>query len=136
MSKIWNFADKKEDFKSPYQYLFEYASNVKEDTGGIIEGIVTESISDSKEEIVYALYLVVPELKNYSYRLIEVTQANAIKPYPVNMKLYGKANVVDKSAIEYKDFDKELLDFITSPLTKLILTHLRTHLEIKKEYEV
>lgn len=134
MSKIWNFADQNDEPKSPYQHLFEYSSSLKDDTGGIIEGVITESISDAREEIVYALYLVVPELKNYSYRLIEITQKNAVTPYPVDMKLFGKANIVEKNGVEYKDFVKTLEDFIKSPLTKLILTHLKTHLEIKREY--
>jgi hypothetical protein len=136
-NKIWDFADKGKEEKTPYEYLFDYSIKVKDDTGGIIEGLVTEMVSDSTEEIVYALYLVVPELRNYSIRLIEVIQSNAFTPYPVTMKLFGKAagNIVEKPDVSFENFEKELLDFIQNPLTKLILRHLKTHLEIKKEYE-
>jgi len=135
--KIWNFADSEKEEKSPYEYLFEYATQVKDDTGSLIEGLVTELVTDSTEEVVYALYLVVPELKNYSFRLIEVVQSNAFTPYPVTMKLFGKApgNIVVKKDVAFENFDKELLDFIQSPLTELILRHLKTHLEIKKSHE-
>lgn len=136
-NKIWDFAEKSNEEKSPYEFLFEYSTKVKDDTGGIIEGLVTEMVSDSTEEIVYALYLVVPELRNYSIRLIEVVQSNAFTPYPVTMKLFGKApgNIVEKPDVPFENFEKDLIHFIQSPITKLILQNLRTHLEIKKGYE-
>jgi len=134
---IWAFSDYTPQLTTPYEFLIKYALQLKEDTNGIIEGDVVEVIQQDKEEVVFALYLVVPELRNYSYRLIEVIQSNAFTPYPVNMKLYGAAtqNVVEVNNVSEQNFEKELKDFITSPLTKLILTSLKTHLEIKKEYE-
>ena len=134
---IWEFSNKEREVKTAYEYLHEYASRLREDTNGLIEGTVTELISDSKEEVVYALYLVVPELKNYSYRLIEVVQSNAFTFYPVTMRLFGKSlgNIDEKKDITYSDFENELIGFIQSPLTKLILQHLKTQIEIKRDYE-
>lgn len=135
--KIWEFSDKEKAVKTVYQFLYEYASKLHDDTAGLIEGTVTELISDSKEEVVYALYLVVPELKNYSYRLIEVVQTNAFTPYPVKMRLFGNAagNIVEKIDVISDDFENELIGFIQSPLTKLILQNLKTHIEIKRDYQ-
>jgi hypothetical protein len=137
-NKIWTFADDKKNIKTPYEYLFDYASRLAYDTGNIVEGIVTESTSDAEEEVTYSLYLVVPKLRNYSYRLIEVIQLNAFTPYPVNMKLFGKAagNVVTEKNLTVKTFEKKLVEFIKSPLTKLILTHLKTHLDIRNKFRV
>jgi hypothetical protein len=136
-NKIWEFSDKGTQVKTAYQYLHEYASKLAEDTGGLIEGTVTQLISDSKEEVVYALYLVVPKLKNYSYRLIEVIQPNAFTFYPVSMKLFGTAtgNIDERKDINPDKFEDELKRFIQSPLTKMILQHLKTQIEIKLQYE-
>lgn len=136
-NKIWEFSDKEKEVKTVYEYLYEYASKLGEDTNGLIEGTVTQLVSDSKEEIVYALYLVVPELKNYSYRLIEVIQPNAFTFYPVSMRLYGKAagSIEERKSITYDNFETELLEFIQSPLTKMILQHLKTQIEIKRDYK-
>src|SRR5580658_1446822 len=116
-NNIWSFADNIPQLTTPYEFLIKYASQLKEDTTGIIEGDVIEVIQQDKEEIVFALYLVVPELRNYSYRLIEVIQSNAFTPYPVNMKLYGTApqNVVEVNDVSEENFEKELKGFITSP---------------------
>jgi hypothetical protein len=135
--KIWEFGTITETIKTPYEFLYEYASKLKDDTNNLIEGAVTELISESREEVVFALYLVVPELRNYSYRLIEVTQQNAFNFYPVKIKLFGTlpSSIVEKTIDNEKDFEKKLREFITSPLTKLILTSLRTHIEIYKDYQ-
>jgi hypothetical protein len=135
--KIWNAGEEKGEIRTPFEILFDYAQRVKEDTEGRIEGVVTENISDSSVEVVYALYLVVPELRNYSYRLIEVTQQNAFTPYPVIMRLFGTVagNVVELLDVPYERFDKELLKLIDNPLTKIIIQGLYTHIEIKRKYQ-
>lgn len=134
---IWQFSNEQKYIKSPYEILFDYASRVKNETGGIIEGIVTEAISDAKEEIVYALYLIVPELRNYSYRLIEVVQPNVLHPYPVSMKLFGKdpGNIISRNNVSAQQFEEELEFFIKNSMTKTILNGLKTHLDIKKQYD-
>jgi len=135
--KIWEFSNKEEEVKTVYEYLSEYASKLNDDTRGLFKGTVTELISDSKEEVVYALYIVVPELRNYSYRLIEVVQNNAFTPFPVKMRLFGNAagNIEEKSDVSSRNFESELIGFIQSPLTKLILRNLKTHIEIKRDYQ-
>ncbi|MEI6684300.1 MAG: hypothetical protein WCO44_16870 [Bacteroidota bacterium] len=135
--KIWNSDGKVEEVTTPYEFLFHYASMVKDDTDGKIVGLVTENISDSANEVVYALYLVVPELRNYSYRLIEVVQPSAFSPYPVTMKLFGKAagNIVVKEQVPFEGFEAVLLEFIQNPMTKLIIQGLYTHIDIKRKYE-
>jgi hypothetical protein len=117
--------------------MFEFAEKVEDDTGGIIIGSVTELTSDSREEVIYALYLSVPELNNYSYRLIEVTQLNAITPYPVTIKLFGKdsGNIVEIKDVVEKEFKNKMIKLIKSPITKGILDQLKFHVEIKKEHE-
>ncbi len=136
-NNIWEFGENTVLDETPYEILDKYASQLKGSTG-FIEGKVTELISDSRKEVIYALYLVVPELKNYSYRLIEVVQPNAFTFYPVTMKLFGKAdgNIVELPKVDFKNFEKQLVDFIKSPVTKGILQSLKTHIEIVKKYNI
>jgi hypothetical protein len=135
--KIWQFAENVELEETPYEILDRYASKLKEDTE-FIEGKVKELISESRQEVIYALYLVVPELKNYSYRLIEVVQPNAFTFYPVTVKLYGKAdgNIITEQNVEHDDFEKLLKNFINSPITKGILQSLKVHIDIAKKYSI
>lgn len=137
-AKIWNFAEEKPVSKTPYEYLIKYAERLEEDTNGLIEGMVTEAASDKDVHMTLALYLVVPQLRNYRYRLIEVIQSNAFTPYPVQMKLFGKAagNVVEEKDVYEDAFEGKLKEFVGHPLTKLALTQLKTHIEIKNQYSI
>ena len=136
-NKVWKSAENVESIKTPYEILYEYASKVKDDMD-VIEGYVTELISESREEIIYALYLVVPQLKNFSYRLIEVVQPNAFTFYPVKMKLFGQSdgNIIEEKNIMHDNFEEKLIRFIESPTTRGILQNLLRHLEVVKKYNI
>ena len=132
--KTWEFAEKINTNKTPYEYLFDYAKLLKNDTNNLIEGVVTENASSFSEEIFYSLYLVVPELSKYSYKLLEVTQSNPINNYPVKVKLFGKdpgANI-EKQANSESEFNQILHELIKSEITKQILTQLNRHIKIKR----
>lgn len=137
MSNLWQFDAEQKKSKLPYEFLTHYASLLKEDTNHLILGQVLESVSSNSPEVTYSLYLIVPKLRNYSYRLIEVKQPDIVTVYPVEMRLYGTAekNVVFKENVSEQDFEKELVDFITSPLTKLILHAIKNHIDISESYK-
>ena len=134
---IWKFAEEEIKEKSPYEILIKYANKLQTDTNNLIVGKVTEVISQESQEIVYALYLMVPKLRNYSYRLIEVIQPNALRFYPVRMKLFGAApeNIIEEKNVTEPEFEAKLIGFINNPLTKSILKHIQTLVEIRDKYQ-
>lgn len=135
-AKIWNFSESAE-IHTPYEILDKYASKLMEDTG-FIEGRVTEVTSEISNEIVNALYLIVPELSNYSYRLIEVTQPNAFTFYPVTMRLFGDTyeGVIEKNNVGVDEFNDELLKLINHKTTGTILSNLKKHVDVAKKHNL
>ncbi len=137
MSKIWEISGEapKTD-ENPEKILNEYASRLKDDTDGKFVGLVTETIQEDTASATYALYIVVPALKSYMYRLIEVNSQDLVAPYPVELRLFAKDPKYHKSfyAQDAKSYRLKLEELIKSAATKAILVHLKTLIEIKKEY--
>ena len=68
---------------------------------------------------------------------MEMIQDGFVRAYPVRMYLYGQAkeNVIRDVATNPDEFRSKVSAFITNPLTKLILTSLRTQVEIYSDYK-
>lgn len=121
-------------YDNPDIILNEYANLVFEETDKQFKGIVTEATSEDSNEATYALYIVVPELKNYMYRLIEVSVPNIMQPYPLEITIFAKdpKNNRSFSCENVSSFRKRLEEMITSSLTKVILMHLKNLININK----
>ena len=135
MKKLWEaYGELPEIGENPEIILNEYASKLKSDTDNMFSGVVTESIAEDSGVITYALYILVPKLKDYMYRLIEVNIQDLVTPYPLEIKLFAKVSINNRSvyASNVEEFKEKLEYVITSPITKGILFHLKTLIEIKK----
>jgi hypothetical protein len=135
MTKIWDYEDL-ERLNSVYEVIMKYANSLKIDTNGVIEGIVTETTTDNSQEIVYAFYLSVPQLRNYSYRLFEFRQSSIIEPYSISATLYAKDPINNQyfESQSIPDFERKLLAWIKNPITKLIIQSIKTHIEIMNDF--
>lgn len=136
MTKIWEFEELAKQ-NTIYEVILKYADSLKVDTNGVIEGIVTETTTDSNPEIVFAFYLSVPKLHNYSYRLFEFRQSNIVEPYSISATLFARDTknnqFFDSNSIP--DFERKLLDWIKNPITKLIMQSIKTHIDIMDDYK-
>lgn len=140
--KLWDSIDVgSNEPEYPYEILMRYAQLLTKDTDGRITGTITETTVPTKNDqgfefdrMIYALYLVVPSLRNASYRLIEIEHINFL-PYPVNVKLYGQVapNVISFDNIQgEKELARHLEELIKHPLTKMLIGHIFNMIEIKK----
>jgi hypothetical protein len=151
MKKIWNFYNEKlsneessnishaaQIYDRPDSIMNQYASRVYEDTEKIFNGFVTESYGGDSSEVSYALYISSTKLKDYSYRLIEVIIPNIFQPYPLDVTLYAKdpKNHRTFSCSSPDEFRRKLLELIESPVTKIILKHLKTLIEISEQNSI
>lgn len=135
MSKIWEIYEGSIDPReNPRVILEEYADRLKDDTDGMFIGLVTESIQESTGSATLALYIVVPKLRDYMYRLIEINLQDLATPYPAELRLFAKdpKNHGSFMAQDVKEFKEKLESIITSPVTKGILLHLKTMIEINQ----
>lgn len=113
--------------KNAYQVLKSISEELEKDTKGNIEGYVTEVFpSKDGEPVTYALYLIVPKLNNYQYRLIEVVQKNPFIDFPVDITLldYENSKHIFYKEISREKFEGVLLEIINSELVKHILGKL------------
>ena len=137
MEKLWEIDLANSKLKeNPGQILRQYAEKLHEDSDGEFYGVVTENIGEDTGEITYALYIQVPKLKNYMYRLIEVNITNLEDPFPIEIKLLAKhpKNHTQFYANDLEDYKHKLKAAIKNPVTKNILTHLHKLIEIKRDY--
>ncbi|MDP5199931.1 hypothetical protein [Flavobacterium sp. DG2-3] len=135
MSTIWKiYGEQPKPEENPEKILTEYASLLSKDTNSIFTGIVTETVREETGTVIYALYIVVPELHDYMYRLIEVNIQSIINQYPLEITLYAKdpRNNRTFTCDNVDSFKTKLLELIESPITSGILMHLKTLIEIKK----
>ncbi|TKC01408.1 Rossmann-fold NAD(P)-binding domain-containing protein [Pedobacter cryotolerans] len=134
---IWEFSKEEKEEKTPFDFLVEYAGQLLEATDEIISGDVTRTYNDDNTGLIYTLYLVVPEMRYYSYKLIEVIQKDLVNVYPVDMILFGSAkqNRPKYENVYSNQFESRLREFISSSMTKNILSGLKIQLEIVRKYE-
>ena len=136
MSKIWEIhGDLPKASENPEVILRKYADRLKDDTANKFIGLVTETIHEENGSATYALYILVPELKDYMYRLIDVNIQDLTTPYPVELRLFAKDPKNHRTffAEEVNDYKNKLESIITNPVTKGILMHLKTLIEIKNQ---
>jgi hypothetical protein len=133
--RIYGEGPKKED--NPKLILQKYAKDHSPSTKGQFKGVVTENIKEDSGEVIYALYVLVPKLRDYMYRLFEVKIENCIDPYPLELKFFAKdpKNHKTYSCDTAKDYENRLVNLIQSDTTANILKHLQTLIEIKEEYK-
>lgn len=135
MSKIWKIYGEQPSLnEGPEHILKHYASLLSVDTGQVFRGLVTEAVKEETGEVSYALYVVVPALRDYMYRLIEVNVANLVSPYPLEVKLFAKDPVNHRAFTcnGPSDFRTKLEELIGSPVTAGILMHLKTLIQINQ----
>ncbi|MEY2792495.1 MAG: hypothetical protein RJA76_487 [Bacteroidota bacterium] len=125
-------------YDNPDTILNEYANKVYEDTDQQFNGIVTEYTGGNSNETTFALYIVAPKLKDYMYRLIEVNVPNIIQPYPLEITLFAKEpkNHRTFNCANAIEFRKKLIELIESPVTRLILKHLKTLIDINVQNSI
>src|ERR1035438_8757872 len=89
--KLWNVHSIETDIENDPEYILnDYANQVEQDTNNEFLGLVTDTVKEDTGEVSYVLYIVVPKLNDYMYRLIEVTLQNIVLPYPLEMKLFAQ----------------------------------------------
>lgn len=125
-------ATRPDEAKSPWRILNELADQLAPDSKGKFSGHVTETMRD--EEVSYALYIVVPELRDYMYRLAEVRLNTYLDPYPVVVRFFAKdpKNHQRFGCDTPEALREGLTKWIQSPLTELIISALAQQIEIMK----
>ena len=135
----WHFATASPPVDAPEKIFNDYADSLEKDTGGLILGQVVERLQETREpsgsiltSVVYALYLVVPRLRNYSYRLLELERASWVQDYPVRLRLFLTSGMHEETADNPADLDQKLTT--ASDDSTNLLTALRSQVEIREEY--
>ena len=133
-----NLEKERSIYDNPDTILNQYANEVYDATDQIFKAVVSEFIGDASNEITYALYIIAPKLKDYMYRLIEVNVPNVLQPYPVETTLFAKDPKNNRSfyCSDAAEFRKRLTEFFESPITRVILQHLKTLIDISEQYRV
>jgi hypothetical protein len=121
---------------SPYAVLSRYAERVGPDTDNKFVGLVTEAVREDTGQVSYALYIVVPKLRDYMYRLFEATLDNLLQPYPMTLRFFAQdpRNNQVKKCETPESLEKELISLIDSVTTQNILGHLEQLIQIKEDY--
>jgi hypothetical protein len=135
MDKIWKFSDERPE-QTILRQVHDVADRLYVDTSGLIKGVVTETTDKNSGKVIYSIYLSVPELNNYQYRLLEIEQPNLVQEFPASIKLFGYAagNVIVKDGLVKEEFRSVLFDLISNPVTTGILSLIKHHVELKREY--
>lgn len=132
----WHFADALPLTQLPPEQLFNsYADSLEADTKGLILGRIVERLHESRGDngeivakVVYVLYLIVPQLHNYSYRLLELERKNFVEDYPAIIRLFLKSGMHEETATTAEDLDKKLT--AASNAASMLLTAIRSQVEI------
>lgn len=134
---LWRFADNNPSEEIPYEILKDFARKLSSDTEGMFTADILQTIQNEDNSVICSFYLVVPELRSYSYKLMELVQPRFDKIYPIAMSLFGKAegNVISDVATNSTELRAKITAFITNPLTMHILTSLKTQIEIYKDFQ-
>lgn len=123
----------------PLAILNKYAADLAIDTKHKFVGLVTDTVRDNTAEVFYALYITAPKLRNYMYRLLEVQVRDLSAPYAqaVTVRFFAKdpRNNDKQDCNSAEDLRTTLLEYIESPLTQGILTHLEQLIEIVQDQE-
>lgn len=123
-----------EEGQSPWHILNELADKLAPESQGQFVGQVTEAVRN--EEVTYALYIVVPKLRDYMYRLLEAKLTNYLNPYPVELRLFAKdpKNNQYTTCSTPAQLRQTLTEWIQSPLTRLVISALHQQIDIMAQY--
>ena len=123
-----------EEPQSPWHILNAEAEQLETQSEGKFAGQVTETVRE--EEVTYAFYIVVPQLRDYMYRLFEARMTNYLNPYPVEFRLFAKDPKNNQQARCYtpEELRQKLTEWIQSPITRLILSALTQQIDIMASY--
>lgn len=139
---LWQFANTVAPTQlSPVQVLEPYAARLGEDTGSLILGKIVERFQEVRDDagmangqLAYVLYLVVPRLRNYSYRLIELKQPDLAADYPVDIQFFLKDNIIEAKAADAQQLETQLRKFVRLGSTINLLTAIRSQVETLEKY--
>jgi hypothetical protein len=113
-----------------------FAARLREDTNGKFIGLVTDAVDEESGDVTFSLYISVPELKDYMYKLIEAKIQDWVTPYPAELTLFAKAPKNNRTFLvnNATEYQAKLTELITSSVTRAILMHLKTLVEIRQQY--
>lgn len=117
--------------------LREYAASLETDisTKENFKGFVSKAFGDDNTDINTALYLVVPKLDSYMYRVIEVIVPNYLNPFILEARLFARqpVNNLSKFCSSEDDFRNTMDMFVASPQMREILQFLTYMVNLKKK---
>lgn len=129
---------------TPFQVLMKHAELLETGTEGLIEGRVIERVQERSDKadlpldsaLTYSLYLQVPRLRNYLYRLYEVVPRTHNVDYPVLITVFLKSGPdTPRLAKDADELDSILLGFAQSASVGNILANIRNQVLAMEEYQ-
>jgi hypothetical protein len=101
-------------------------------------GIVTVSWSEDSQQVLYSLYLITPQLKDYSYKLISVTQPNISSYSNVESTLHASIpkNSLHGTTNNLKELEILLISFIEKEIAIFIVRFLLSQSEGLQTFEL
>ena len=128
MENIWNFTKVTSNLgKSPESILNKYAGELNENQTDFV-GLVSETRIEGENKVYFSFYIIVPKLRDYMYKLFSVMTPSLISFYPLELTHFAKdtRNTRTFYCSNEEEFETQLKALIQSPLTSLILDHLKT----------
>ena len=129
---------------TPAQVLIKHAVLLAQGTEGLIEGRVIERVQERSDEddlplnsvLTYSLYLQVPRLRNYLYRLYEVSPRDHNADYPVLVTLFLKNGPAKpRLAKDGGELNGILIEFAETSAVGNILANIRNQVQVMEEYQ-
>jgi|SRR5947209_15615324 len=119
MADLWPDDFGKSDVTPPRTILREQAEALSKKTRGLVEGLVT-TISHPPHSFAQTFFLSVPDLDNYTYRLLVVVHPLQFYPLDVQAEVLGKTF----ACAAEKDFKDALREIFNANETKRIIAAL------------
>ena len=134
-SPLWQFADETVFEKTPLDILKGVARQLNIDTNEMFCADVVQLVTEDNL-VAVSFYVVVPSLRNYMYKLIEVLQPGFVKIYPVSITLFGigEGNIFRENASNATECEQQIEAFIRDSNTKQILSSLRRQI-LKNDFQ-
>lgn len=127
-----------------FEVLVKHADLLEQGTQGLIEGRVLERVQEHLDEadiptgsqLTYTLYLQVPRLRNYLYRLYEVSPRDQDTDYPVRVTVFLKSGPdTRRLAEDAEELNKILTQYAQSSSVGNILTNIRNQVLTMEEHQ-
>jgi hypothetical protein len=144
-ASIYQFADTPTQAqRTPFEVLMLHAEAIEQGTEGLIEGRVTvrvQEVPGSADEPVgskptFSLHLQVPRLRNYLYRLYEVTPRDLDADYPVEVTIFLKSGPQPPYlAGDAGKLNHKLEEYAGTSAVTNILTNIRNQVQVMEDYQ-